>query len=600
MKTLTTLAVLVGLSVGCIASTPPNNPSPFEGVKFDSFYTNGLTNEERFQYTKQDEGIRWLESSVMVSLDRSDENGVGLINEPFFKNPERFGLYKNPADPNGLPLGISLSNDPGLLPTSGLNCSSCHDAMINFHGKSVIINGAGGLFEISRMVREMIFSLALTVSSPIEFYRFYERYQTNSSRKPKLSLAEDNKLQDLFNSSEYKAAQEHLKNLHTHNPVREEGLKTFKAHLIAKGIKDETLSDAYPTAEDLDSAFKVFGYMVKRTAFFYGKIKYTSTPAGTVAVPGIMGSADPWSTVRSLFAINILGIDSKNFAPIQGGNVRTPHIWGYERQHFVFLSQCTDDVLGRHLAQGSSLLTDFDWKTYSTTANIKKIEKISKWARKIKPPIWNENVFGKLDMAKVQAGEILAKQYCLNCHDPMLDKQDRASAYYNSYDVGTDDTYQKAQQAPYYGKNFFDILRTFIYTVKRNEAKKEGIKSLAPYEINRTDENWHQSVGNKFSSKPLMGLWATGPFLHNGSVASIRQLLTNEKNRSKIVLIGNLELDTKNLGFVQEPVWYGSSMDTTLIGNSNKGHSGKQFGTELSDDEKNNLLEYLKYYRESN
>lgn len=596
MKSLTALVVLIGLS-GCIASAPPNNPSPFEGVKFEKSYTNGLTNEERLQYTKQDEGIRWLESSVMVSLDRAKEDGIGLIDEPFFKNPERLGLYKNPFDPNGLPLGISLSDDLGLLPTSGLNCESCHGSMINYHEKSVIINGAGGLFDISRMVKEMIFSLALTVSSPVEFYKFYERYQKNSSHKPKLSLAEDKKLQEVLNSPEYKTAQEHFKNLHTHSSVREEGLKTFKAHLVAKGIKDEALSDAYPKPEDLDSAFKVFGYMVKRTAFFYGKIKYTSTPVGTVSVPGLLGSADPWSTVRANFAVNILGIDPKNFASIQGGSVRTPHIWGYERQHFVFLSQCTDDVLGRHIAQASSLLTDFDWKTYSTTANIKKIEKISKWARKITPPVWDENIFGKLDMAKVQAGEILAKQYCLNCHDPMLDKQDRASVYYNSYDVGTDDTYQKAQEAPYYGKNFFDVLRTFISTVKHNEAKAEGIKSLAPYEINRTDENWYSPVGNKFAAKSLAGLWATGPFLHNGSISSFRQLLTDEKDRSKTILVGNLELDTNNLGFVQEAVWYGSSMDTTLVGNSNKGHSGKQFGTELSDDDKNNLLEYLKYYR---
>lgn len=593
MNKLISFLPLSLIGVGCIAgSVPSNQPSPFQNLQFQQTYTNGLSNEDRSNLYQQDEGIRWLETNVLVSLDRSKEDGIGLYDEPFFKNPERFGLYKNPLNPNGLPIGITHSNDAGLLPTSGLNCSACHSSVISSNGKSVVVDGNGGLFAIDKMVKEMIFSLALTASSPIEFYKFYERYKANSIT-PKLSAENDEQLKSVFGSEEYKIAQTHLTNLKIHSKEHEQGLASFKSHLQAQ---DSALSDAYPAPEDLDSAFKVFGYMVRRIAFFYGKVKYTSTPAGTVSVPSVLGSSNPWAVVQKELAVNLLNIESDNFAPVQGGNVRTPHIFSYERQHWIFLSNCTDDLLGRHIAQAQSLLTDFDWTTKATTANIKNIEKISVLTRKITPPIWDESVFGALDMNKVQAGKAIAKKYCLTCHDPMLDKQDRASAYYNVYDTGTDFTYIKAQQAAYYGKNFFDVLQGFIKEVKTKEAKNEGISSLAPYEINRTDENWHSPAANTFSAKPLFGLWASGPFLHNGSVSSIFQLLLPETQRAKSVIIGNIELDTKDLGFVQKEVWYGSTLDTSLVGNSNLGHSGEMFGTNLSIDEKYQLIEFLKSY----
>jgi mono/diheme cytochrome c family protein len=70
----------------------------------------------------------------------------------------------------------------------------------------------------------------------------------------------------------------------------------------------------------------------------------------------------------------------------------------------------------------------------------------------------------------------------------------------------------------------------------------------------------------------LTGLWMTSPFLHNGSVRGLRQLLLPAEER--------------------EPVWNrnGFEVDTGAWGSSNRGH---EFGTELEDGEKNDLVNYL-------
>ncbi|MFO0952979.1 MAG: hypothetical protein U0835_17865 [Isosphaeraceae bacterium] len=59
--------------------------------------------------------------------------------------------------------------------------------------------------------------------------------------------------------------------------------------------------------------------------------------------------------------------------------------------------------------------------------------------------------------------------------------------------------------------------------------------------------------------------------------------------------MGHREYDPKRMGFTVEgnPArrW---TYDTTQPGNSNKGHSGPKFGTDLSEPDREALMEYLK------
>ena len=97
-----------------------------------------------------------------------------------------------------------------------------------------------------------------------------------------------------------------------------------------------------------------------------------------------------------------------------------------------------------------------------------------------------------------------------------------------------------------------------------------------------------------YKARPLNGIWATAPYLHNGSVRTLRQLLLASDTRQTTFRVGSREYDPKDVGFVDDGAYL---FDTRLPGNSNRGHEGPEYGTaELQADPEmlEALLEYLK------
>ena len=126
-----------------------------------------------------------------------------------------------------------------------------------------------------------------------------------------------------------------------------------------------------------------------------------------------------------------------------------------------------------------------------------------------------------------------------------------------------------------------------------------------------------------YKPRPLEGVWATPPFLHNGSVPSIYQMLLPPEQRSKRFYVGRRDYDAKHLGYVSEPANDdadgGFWLDTSVAGNHNTGHAFAATPTQwqahqadakahplppgvigplLSDAERFALLEYLKVHRD--
>ncbi len=101
-----------------------------------------------------------------------------------------------------------------------------------------------------------------------------------------------------------------------------------------------------------------------------------------------------------------------------------------------------------------------------------------------------------------------------------------------------------------------------------------------------------------YKARPLNGIWTSAPFLHNGSVPNLYQLLLPAAERDTQFHIGNWEFDPVTLGFATQPSENSFLFDTTLLGNSNAGH---EYGTgyypdkpALTESERWALIEYLK------
>ncbi|WP_017715967.1 c-type cytochrome [Kamptonema formosum] len=98
-----------------------------------------------------------------------------------------------------------------------------------------------------------------------------------------------------------------------------------------------------------------------------------------------------------------------------------------------------------------------------------------------------------------------------------------------------------------------------------------------------------------YANLPLDGLWLRAPYLHNGSVPTLRDLLEKPDSRPKQFYRGYDVFDQKKVGFVSDvPAENGRNFfkfDTALPGNGNSGHL---YGTDLSPEEKDALVEYMK------
>ncbi|MEK0326536.1 MAG: hypothetical protein QQN63_12625, partial [Nitrosopumilus sp.] len=144
----------------------------------------------------------------------------------------------------------------------------------------------------------------------------------------------------------------------------------------------------------------------------------------------------------------------------------------------------------------------------------------------------------------------------------------------------------------------YDLASSFFSNEIKDSIKRGN------YQPDTTADPYRSLLAYK--ARPLNGIWATAPYLHNGSVPTLYDLLlrknrTGESNakgyRPDEFRTGSREFDPINVGFIYKD--YGSTdrrerdgtrFLTTLPGNSNAGH---EYGN-LNEVERYELVEYMK------
>ncbi|HEU4780270.1 MAG TPA: di-heme-cytochrome C peroxidase, partial [Steroidobacteraceae bacterium] len=126
-----------------------------------------------------------------------------------------------------------------------------------------------------------------------------------------------------------------------------------------------------------------------------------------------------------------------------------------------------------------------------------------------------------------------------------------------------------------------------------------------------------------YKPRPLEGVWATAPFLHNGSVPTLYQMLLPPAKRDTKFFVGRREYDPVHAGYVTTPDADGDDdgfwLDTGIPGNHNTGHAfaadaamwsrhledpkanplpGGVIGPEFTDEQRFDIVEYLKIHRD--
>jgi mono/diheme cytochrome c family protein len=217
----------------------------------------------------------------------------------------------------------------------------------------------------------------------------------------------------------------------------------------------------------------------------------------------------------------------------------------------------------------------FGTGTTPPTIDLPRIRRVEEWILDAEPP-----AFGKLfpvDQALAARGAPLYAEYCAACHG--ASGRDFSGPYVGRVtplaEVGTDRR----------------RLDSYTHTLAVNQAT---LYAGYPWRFTQ----FRKTHG--YANMPLDGLWLRAPYLHNGSVPSLRDLLEPAARRPAVFWRGSDVYDPTRVGFVSDqPQVDGKRLfrfDTTVPGNGNAGHEGQRYGTALPDADKAALVEYLKTF----
>jgi hypothetical protein len=253
---------------------------------------------------------------------------------------------------------------------------------------------------------------------------------------------------------------------------------------------------------------------------------------------------------------------------------------------------------------------------YSSSVRLKNMFEIESMLQRLKAPVWPEQVLGKIDLEAANRGEAIYKKQCAFCHDPVKENQpepDDAVAVKNNktYFVLRSFPIDKIKTDPTDATNFAErtvdassinmgnkvpgaeIISMVLSGILKRQYDEMKLPINQQEEWNGYRDNLQQAC-KVYMARPLAGVWANAPYLHNGSVPSLYQLLLPPAERDKVFFTGNVEFDPVNVGYVSKEFQGGFRFDTSITGNSNAGH---QYGTSLKHDERMDLIEYLKGLR---
>ena len=239
------------------------------------------------------------------------------------------------------------------------------------------------------------------------------------------------------------------------------------------------------------------------------------------------------------------------------------------------------------------------------------IECIEQWLEGLEPPAY---IF-PIDQALAKQGEPIYAEYCADCHG-------RNGRDFSGERVGFVTPIKAIGTDPYRLNNYTESLAlnmAMTYAGQKREqrahpcpggtsyrppSRKSGPAASRLEAIEQEEGSYryqHYRKTNGYVNMPLDGIWLRAPYLHNGSVPTLRDLLAPGDQRPSSFYRGNDLYDPKNLGFLStEPVDTSGKplflFNTAFPGNGSQGHEGAEFGTELPPAEKEALLEYLKTF----
>ena len=538
---------------------------------------NGLSDDDRGSFYHLSEGGELFPVDWLLALEVETTTSDGSVQvRPFLDNIERFGLLSDPGslrNPDGLPVGVSLARSKAEnIDMIGLNCAACHVGQVQYQGHAIRIDGLGNMALINAFLGDMALETEKTLTSPRRLLRFWERVRAVRKARRARGAQADVLAPD------------------------ERGLR----RLLGRLTNHRDLLEARVSAMRSVGALK--RSLAVSTAEGYGRLD-----AFGIGRDELFGRA----------AANRMPAD----APVS-----FPHIWGLEYTGWLQWGANTDSVMERNIGQALGVGALFDPRTFASTLRIDNLHQLEEFAYRLTPPVWPSS-FPPVDPARAASGKALFVQHCAPCHETYkTDGLMRTYQLFSFTETGTDPLAAINFELPVTQPD--GRVRPFPYaaldlisSIKLKAYDEAGYDAAAIAELEQRDvrkgpqwdptfraplldgAKYADTTGRKvYRAKTLVGIWATGPFLHNGSVPTIYDLLSPAASRPITFPTGTREYDPAKLGIQTDPARYTLApgqtpftFDTRLPGNWNTGHEWS-FYPSLDDDARYAIIEFLKTF----
>lgn len=534
----------------------------YGGYSQPIYLDQGWTDAERKQFYSTPQGSYLIPYNWFLALEQP--YNTKLFNNP--KHIERIGYLLDEqayevSNPDGLPIGFAkepLANGEAWL---GYTCAACHTGEVRFRGKTIRVDGAPTLADFTQFNGRLVLSLRETLNRPPKFERFADRVLIDPSYTSK------------------------------------EALRTQVADQLS--VMEQILQRSTP---DLP-----FGH-------------------GRIDALGII--------MNEVF---VRHLQQPTNVRVPNAPVSYPYLWETPQLDFVEWNGSVNNPYGRNMGEvlgtfGRVVLTGPIDQIGTTTARARELLVLERLITKLKSPKWPEDLLGKIDTKSAARGLPLYKANCESCHAlrdangqyPMTPAEENffgvqfvETTMTPLAEIGTDPlmavnfmtrtaltgALAPLLPAPFTGATMLPgpvllnvaaglAARTSIAgaqppfsAAERAEligyrVKAPGLPPYAPKNL------------AAYKAGPIAGIWATAPYLHNGSVPNLFQLLLPSAERvAKFEVDSSYTFNAKTVGYVPDRQRRAFRFNTALPGNSNAGHD---YGTELTNGQRWDLLEFLK------
>ena len=569
----------------------------------------------------------WIGLTAVWDGENYEEQDLFLSRNYDFKNLDKIRKLKN-----GKP----------VIAMTGANCAYCHTGAVTDSAGNKnpqIIDGAPATIDMKGFFYDIIGSTYQTMFNQKELIAFYERMKVDNAANKATDFVLDLK-----------------KELGVEDSLMTEAIALLiKTPFLGKKINESVMTKAATLFyEKKDILTKYLTRLLKETydlkeitPLMQKRMEYLTWFGAPN--PDVITSPEGFGRTDAFGRISNATIRTRSYTHLTAP-VSLPPMYAMKYKAFYHYNANTNSLVSRNIGQAFGLgavvtgEVNGDPKKVSSTVNIPNLIKLEKLINKVPVPEYVTFFPAKKikkDLMALGCNVYLNK--CIQCHEA---HEERVGPQKILIDhkmvkldiIDTDRQYIKNISKTALGLPFRKAIFDFTDKVKDGYYTEYAISSatqkdyaqedarstdifrdtyLGESRFDKTSDLSYTNIepGFAYVARHLAGVWSTAPYLHNGSVPNLYELLLPSNKRTKNFIVGNLQYDHENLGFISSITAHpfikqrlkGKSktnpcydrddpycFDASIVGNSNTGHEPSMYGGELKQSEKLALIEFLK------